>query len=159
MRILALDQSTTKTGWSIWESELVEEFGLIDWNDRKLTTDERFERMCLSIQELIREKEPEIVLIEDTTMQRNPQALKLLSRLQGFIIGVCMSNSADFQIIHPSTWRSILKFPKGKREELKRYAMQYTKGELLICDAAEDESESLCIGYAYILDYLKLREK
>lgn len=155
---MAWDQSTTKSGWSIFENLHVEEFGLIDCDNKKLTTDERFEKMCTSIQKLIVEKEPEVVLVEDTTMQRNPQALKLLSRLQGFIYAVCLMNNIDFFIVHPSTWRSILGFPKKKRDELKQIAMQYVKDELLISEATEDESESLCIGYAWIIEFLKLKE-
>ncbi len=158
MRVMAWDQSTTKSGWSVWESLTIEAYGLIDWSDKKLklSTDERFEKMCVSIMEQIKETEPEIVLIEDTTMQRNPQALKLLSRLQGFIFAVCLLNGIEFQIVHPSTWRSVLGFKKAKRDELKKRAMEFVHEELFINDATEDESEALCIGYSYLIDTLKL---
>ncbi len=160
MRVLSFDQSSSKTGWCVTEQMLIEDFGLIDCTKgKKKTTDERFKEMCLAIQNVIFKTQPEIVLIEDTTMQRNPSALKLLSRLQGFIFGVCFNNGdIHIEVIHPSSWRSWIGFKKGKREELKQKAINFCKEELLIKDATEDECESICINFAYCREILKLGE-
>ena len=156
MRILSLDQSTSKTGWALIENSLVEEYGLIDWDDKSLPTDDRFLKMCNSIKDLILKNGIEILLMEDTTWQRNAQALKLLSRLQGFIIAICDIENIRWEIIHPSTWRTNLNFKKDKRDGYKKQAIKYVQNELLISDATEDESEALCIGISYVRSVLKI---
>ena len=44
-------------------------------------TSNRFEKMCNSLIQKIREEKPDIVVLEDVVLMRNPQVVKLLARL------------------------------------------------------------------------------
>lgn len=101
----------------------------------------------------IRSNQPDIVVLEDTVLQRNPKTLKELAKLQGSILGVCFYMDIPCSIIGCPTWRKCLGFKQGskvKRPELKQQAHDYVMEHFNI-DASEDECDAICIGCAYQL--------
>lgn len=95
---------------------------------------------------------PTVVYIEDTALQRNVKTLKELSQLQGVIIGYCISQNIDIQIITPGEWRKQLGFKQGsgvKRQDLKRQCFEWVKKNLGL-ERSEDEVEAIGIGAAVL---------
>lgn len=151
MRIIALDQSTTRTGFSVFVDGKYDHSGLIDKHKNK-DLHSRFKEMYEDIYKTIEEERPEIVVIEDTQMQGgNGLTYKILCQLQGAIIGMCYAMNIEFRVVTPTAWRAALHFrqgPKVKRAELKQQSIEYAKKEFGI-DRYEDEIESCCINAAF----------
>lgn len=148
-KILAFDQSTKISAYSIFVGGKYIECGVIDLHKMK-NTSERVRAMGVELCNTISKYKPDIVVIEEVAQQSNPMTLKLLARIQGVIIGFCAAHNIDTYILEPSKWRSVLHFTQGagvKREELKAQAIQYVK-DVYGLDLTEDECESCCINEA-----------
>lgn len=149
MKILALDQSTTNTGWSYFIDNEYIDSGVISKSNRD--TDHRIAEMGLAISAKIKELQPDITIIEDIQNQKGVKTVIQLARLQGCIMLYCQSKKIDFKFWHPSEWRSILQFQQGprvKREELKAQSMKYVKEHFGFDNYTEDRCEAICIGEA-----------
>lgn len=147
--ILAFDQSTKISAYSIFINGRYTECGTIDLHKMK-DTSERVRAMGVELCRVIKQYKPTVVIIEEVAQQSNPMTLKLLARIQGVIIGFCAAHNIDTYIIEPSKWRSILHFHQGagvKREELKAQAIKHVK-DVYGLDASEDECEAICINKA-----------
>lgn len=153
MKILSLDQSTIKTGVSVFKDKTLQNHFLIDLSkDKKLSNDERLEKMMNEIKNVIDEENPDVVVFEDVSFQNNVQTLVKLSRLQGSIIQNCLDNNIKYRILTPNEWRCCLDFQLGKgckRDFLKRQARLYVKIHFNE-DMSEDESDSVCIASAFL---------
>lgn len=148
-KILAFDQSTKISAYSVFIDNEYIECGCIDLHKIK-DTSERIRAMGVELGKVIEKYSPDKVVIEEVAQQSNPLTLKLLARIQGVIIGFCAAHNIETYIIEPSKWRSTLHFKIGagvKREELKAQAIKYVK-DIYGLDATEDECEALCINEA-----------
>ena len=150
MKILAFDQSTKVTGWSLFADAKYVDSGVIDLGKNK-NTEERSKEMGLAMCKVITDNKPDIVIIEEVAMQSNAQTLKLLARIQGITIGFCAAHNIPLQILEPSKWRSALDFKQGravKREELKQQSFDYVEKNFGFDDFSEERCESICINVA-----------
>ena len=148
-KILAFDQSTKLSAYSLWTDGQYKESGYIDLHKIK-DTSERVRAMGVELCKTIKKYSPEKVVLEEVAQQSNALTLKLLARIQGIIIGFCAAHNIETYIVEPSKWRSKLHFeqgPKVKREELKAQAIQYVK-DIYGLALSEDECEAICIGDA-----------
>lgn len=103
--------------------------------------------MLDSIVNKIKSYMPDVVVLEDVVLQRNPKTLKDLAKLQGAVIGVCDYLKIQCVIIGCPTWRKQLGFRQGskvKRPELKQQAHDYVVEHFDI-DTSEDECDAICI--------------
>ncbi len=148
MKILAFDQSSTRSGWSVFENGEYVESGVID--KHKITdSDKRIAEMGIAIYKKIKEVNPSICVIENIQNQSNTATVIMLARLQGMVLGYCAAHKIRVEILGPSQWRSALSFKQGakvKREALKQQAMDYVKKNFDIEECTEDQSEAVCIG-------------
>lgn len=149
--ILAFDQSTTRSGYSVFINGEYDHSGLVDKHKNK-DLQSRFKEMYEGIHEVIEKEKPNVVIIEDTQMQGgNAATFKTLCQLQGAIIGMCYAMGIRFYVIAPTQWRAALHFkqgPKVKREELKAQSIAFAKKEFGI-DKYEDEMEACAICAAF----------
>ena len=149
MDVLAFDQSTKISAYSLWQDGKYVEVGVIDLHKMK-DTSERVRAMGVELCNTIEKYNPEVVVIEEVAQQSNAMTLKLLARIQGVIIGFCAAHDIDTYIVEPSKWRSTLHFKQGsgvKRAELKAQSIEYVKDKYKL-DVSEDECEAICIGEA-----------
>lgn len=149
MKILAFDQSTKISAFSVWIDGQYKESGCIDLHKIK-DTSERVRAMGVELCKTIAKYSPDKVVIEEVAQQSNALTLKLLARIQGIIIGFCAAHNIDTYIVEPSKWRSKLSFSQGsgvKRKELKAQAIKYIK-DVYGLELSEDECEAICIGDA-----------
>lgn len=152
MKVLAFDQSTNVTGYSIWESGKLCDYGVIDLHKVK-DTGARFYMMVKEIREVINKRQPDVIVIEDVAQQSNINVMKILAQLQGCIYALGLLSDLPVQTIKPTVWRQTLEFRQGakvKRQELKEQALCYIK-ENFGLDVIEDVAEAICIGQAWCL--------
>lgn len=160
MNVLALDASTTSTGYCVGdENGNIIKYDLIRKNDKDILT--RISSMISSIDNICKNHNIRKIVIEDCQFQRNQESFKNLAILQGQIREYCRANSISLAGCYkPSSWRkkvgiqltnSVTK-KRYKREELKALAIKYIKDKYNI-NAQEDVAEAICIYDAYIISW------
>ena len=162
--LLALDQSSRVTGWSIFDldkKEYIKSGHFEIPGDNKL---EMRERLCQFTKEIdsIHSVYPfDEIVYEDIQLQRgNVKTFKTLAYFQAAIMIYCGPSDCAHPIkvtcYSPSHWRSILKDEYKiewgrKRTEQKAAAQEFTKRQTELA-LTEDESDSYCIGLTYLLE-------
>lgn len=150
MKVLATDQATRVSGYSLFDDNKYVCSGIIDMSKSELDTDERSFEMAKEIWKIINKYKPDALVIENVQKQTSTSTVIILARLQGEIIGYAEAHGVTTYIVSPAQWRSALSFrqgPKVKRKELKQQSIDYVKKNYGI-DLQEDECEAICIGTA-----------
>ena len=93
-KILAFDQSTKISAYSIFIDGKYVECGLIDLHKIK-DTSERIRAMGVELCKIITKYKPDKIVIEEVAQQSNALTLKLLARIQGIIIGFCAAHNIE----------------------------------------------------------------
>lgn len=149
MNLLALDQATRITGWSIWQDGTLTEFGHIEFDDEDNFI--RNHKLIQWIANMIKTRDIDIVAIEDIQMQiNNVTTFQKLAQLQGAIIEKVLSQNLNYKIIRPTEWRAVCHFLKGQdkhRESQKKIAQQWVMNTFNK-KCTQDEADAICIGYA-----------
>lgn len=150
--LLSLDSSTKDTGCAIYINGQYFYSKAIDVSKIK-DSEDRMSEMIRSIYALFDGISPSIVVVELTSVMRNPDTQRKLTMVLGAILGKCLECGAEFHAYRPTEWRSIVKdknekLPK-KREELKQWALDRcnTLGYKVTDD---NEAEAILLGLAYI---------
>lgn len=153
MKLLALDQGTSVSGYALFDGTDLVKHGVIFANKK----DEywiRLQYMRNKVERMIKEYRPDYVVIEGIAMQRDQQALIKLGQLQGVIMGASFSNQIPVDILLPTHWRKLNGFKQGagvKREDLKQQAFDMVQGCYHISPVPmEDEAEAIAIGIAWL---------
>ena len=164
-KILGLDMSSNKSGYALFDDKKLITYGLwepkdkMEWRDRVIYMGEQLD-------DFLKHNEVNQVYCEDVPlMMKNPQTLKMLSALQGVLMGVCVANNVKVTFISVSTWRSALglfdKTQKGKeRDEMKQKSIEMANkifGLNLVYKSPsskfnqEDEADAILVAYSQIL--------
>lgn len=149
MRVIAFDQASINTGWSLFDENGYVDSGIITKN-KNIPINQRVPQMAQAICEKIKESNVDLVVIEGIQNQGSIKTTLDLARLQGGIMMWCEVKHIPLHILAPSEWRSVLKFKLGskvKREELKTQAENYVS-EHYELSINTDEAEAICIGAA-----------
>ena len=127
--ILGLDMSTLSSGYSVFncKKKLVD-YGV--WKqDKKVLWRDRCINMGNELSKLIDVCSPSLIYCEDTILNGelggNVQAIKMLSVLQGIVLGVSNVHGVEIKFLMPSAWRRDLGVYDGTREGTKRPMMKY----------------------------------
>lgn len=156
MKILSIDQSTVRSGYSVFVNTDLVKWDILDLHKEKDAT-YRFKLMCLQLDSLIQKIMPDIVIFEDVSLRASIKTLIDLSRLQGAIIQSCANRDINY-VIYPATqWRrmvGITQNSKIKRNELKEQAIEMVRNGYGIT-VGDDCAEAICIGLAYLLSINK----
>lgn len=152
--ILGLDASSSATGFCLADGSTILDYGLITPNK---TTLKPFQRvLCVRdtvstlMAETLKFGTP-LVLIEDISVRSgNIKAYKTLAWLQFALLDVCDKHKVGYELVQPSSWRSIygmnaIDKRRLKREEQKTMAIKYCK-DVLGIDASEDECEAILLA-------------
>lgn len=156
MRLLAWDQSSKKSGFSVVEDGKYVKSGIID-KSKIADIDTRIGEMGIAICQQIKELNPDLVVIEDIQNQSSISTVVSLARLQGFILGWCYVKHIKTEIIRPSEWRKVLNFKQGagvKRQELKQQGLDYVKEKHSV-ELSEDEAEAVAISDAAWIKFVQ----
>lgn len=144
MKILALDQSTKHTGWSLWINGELIDYGVIDV-DEGYDSITRMRIMGEKIAAIIDRRNPRYVVIEQVQFQRNYKVYSQLSQLQGVLFHILFERKIEFTLVEPTKWRSFSKIKGKNREEQKAAAIQavYEKYDVKVTD---DIADAIGIG-------------
>lgn len=150
-KMLSLDLATKKSGLAYWVNKKYKESYVIDFEKIK-DIDERTEAMGKQLISALNYYKPNVVYSEDSFKGQNPKTLKCLSRLHGIVMGWCLEHEVEYHFIMPSTWRKYIPdFPNGrnaKREEQKKFSIQYVMDIYGILPKTDDQSDAILIGEA-----------
>jgi len=154
IKILAIDQSTKITGYSIWEDKKLINYGIIEVDHNEKNPMERMCQMYFSIKNLIDEIKPDFVGFEGIQFQRNYQTYSLLSQLQGLILSILFERNMAFLYLEPTKWKAYCKIKGRKRAEQKANTIQMVKDKFSI-EVSEDEADAIGIGIWCVNNLLK----
>ena len=147
MKSLAIDASSTCTGWSVFEDGKYVSSGFIDLKKDK-NADHRIFEMAKRIGEFIEHYQPDKIILEDTMMSSNVSTLKMLANLAGAIKFYCYLHNFELETLYPSEWRKFLHIQEkgAKRTELKNKAFNVCIDQLGLDSLEEDQAEAVCIN-------------
>lgn len=148
-RILALDQATHITGYSIFDNEKLVTSGTFQTELKdEFARVNAIKNWLIS---MVESWQPDLIGLEDIQFQKfNNQMVgvttyKTLAHLQGVLMEVCFENDWNYQICAPATWRAHNKV-KGKSRVDKKKSMQKLIKEWFDITVNEDESDAIGIG-------------
>lgn len=130
MVICGLDMSSKKSGYSVFKNGQLAEYGvwivpkdITDWRERILWMGEQLNKFITlhSIDKIVIEDVPLIL--------KNPLTLKVLSALQGMVIGIVSSHNIEICFVGVTEWRSKLGLFTGNRADLQREEMKQSSIE------------------------------
>lgn len=144
MKLLALDQSSRITGWSVFEDKK-----LIDSGTFTLTGEDlgpRLVKYKKKIIELIEKYNIDKIAFEDIQMQaNNVVTYKVLAEIFGVTELLCTELQLSYNIVSSNTWKSQLNIKGKQRAEQKKNAQKYVE-ENFNKKVSSDESDAICIG-------------
>lgn len=159
-RILALDQATHDTGWSIFDGNTVIKFGTINLGNGDL--DERINRLKVWLANMIAVWNPDKVIMEDIQLQEKKQGrtwendtgdqvmnvntFKTLAQLQGVLADYLYEQQMRYEFVHTAVWREKCGIT-GKYRTDKKKSAQLKVLEWFDLSVTNDEADAICIGY------------
>ncbi len=146
MIVLAIDPSTTSTGWCIYntDTEYAEDYGTIQ--PKVKDPIKRIMVIRNEIKELMRVWKPELVVIEDLSVTRNAKTTKILAGLQVELEILCVHYNMLYYLVRPAEWRKVVGIKGRDRKTQKKNTIEYVKRRELADKVNEDEADALCIG-------------
>lgn len=151
--ILALDVSTTSTGYALYEGDKLINFGYIKPKDKDWLT--RVRKMAKEVASINSEKPINTVVIEDTFFLKNIKTVKKLCLAQGILLGKLPD--AELVQVFPNTWKKHFGLGKGKatRTEQKQTSISVAETLFLLNTRLnDDEADAILMG-RYVVETLE----
>lgn len=149
--ILALDQSTSCTGYCVFVNNQKRESGIItpDHTDKKTSEDFilRINNMGEKISQLVQQYKPTVVVLEDIQFQKNYGTYKRLANLQGVIFAHLHKQQTPFLLVEVTRWKSFLGVKSRGRENQKKETIEKIKEIYNLEKVYEDEADAIGIGH------------
>lgn len=145
--ILALDQASKTSGYSVFKDGKLHTYGKFTFEDADLG-----ERLCKiknKILELINEYDIDELIFEDIQLQnnvtQNVQTFKILAEVYGLIDQMASELKIPHRSYLASSWKSQLGIKGKDRAEQKRNAQKYVMSTYSV-KCTQDEADAICIG-------------
>lgn len=145
--ILALDQASKTSGYSVFKDGKLHTYGKFTFEDADLG-----ERLCKiknKILELINEYDIDELIFEDIQLQnnvtQNVQTFKILAEVYGLIDQLASELKIPHRSYLASSWKSQLGIKGKDRAEQKRNAQKYVMNTYGV-KCTQDEADAICIG-------------
>ena len=163
--ILALDQSTAKTGYAVFVNDSLDTYGCHDpegdylerivklkhWFLQKVTD---LKTLHPNSEILVAIEEIQLQKIPGTTEHENVLTFKKLAYVQGMLILLCVEHNIPYTIVPSSTWKSVCKIKGANRTAQKRDAQRYVQ-ENYSLKVIQDTCDAICIGCSLIISKQK----
>lgn len=158
IRILALDQATYDSGWSIYDDGKLVKYGVFSTTSE--TEVERANDIKVWLINMINNWHPDFIGIEGIQFQETSTSrsgdtshksrmgvtvFQALARLQGVLLDTCFEAKIPTEVCPTNTWRSHCKV-KGRTRTDKKRSMQLIAKEWFDVSVTEDEADSIGIG-------------
>ena len=146
-KILALDQSSHVSGFSIFENGKLVKFGKFEFNDKDMGA--RLSKIVQKVKSLISEENIDELIIEDIQLQRtvgdNVATFKILAEVIGVLYEMAYDIRIPISSVLASVWKSKLNIKGKDRSAQKKAAQEYVQTNFGI-KATQDECDAICIG-------------
>ena len=147
MRLLALDQASHTTGYSIFEDETP--IKISHFNAKGKDIAERLVNIRQTILKLIADNEIDTVAFEDIQLQnnvvQNVKTFKMLAEVFGVVQETLQEIGIEYYIIPPMVWKSTIGIAGKGREREKPLAQKWVM-ENYNMKCTEDEADAACLG-------------
>ncbi len=151
MVLLALDQSSRITGWSVFKDGKLIDYGKFTLDEKDIGI--RLSRFREIVIELIHSYSPDEVAYEDIQMQNNVannvQTFKVLAEIYGVLSELLTEMHIPHTSILSTSWKSTLGIKGKTRQEQKQNAQKYVTNKYNI-KVTQDIADSVCIGEHYL---------
>lgn len=144
MSILALDISTTATGYSIYKDGELIQSGVLTFKDRDWLN--RVKYMADELDKITDNHKINTAVIEDTFSRLNVSTLKKLCLAQGIIIGPLLIKNISLEQVYPKEWQSFHGLAKFKRAEIKENSIKIATTIANKEIKTDDEADAILIG-------------
>lgn len=150
--VLALDQSTTATGWALFENSELEDYGSYKPSgNREVRIEKTRYWLKEKLEEIVKQENIELHLVlEDIQMQGNVETFKSLAHLQGVLINLGFQKIKDKELeksvqYYSSAWKSTCDIKGRRRAEQKKNAQKHIKTKYGL-EVEEDICDAICLG-------------
>ncbi len=160
IKIMSLDTSTRSTGWAVFANERFVKSGLINLTKNTMAASDRIDLMSQTIIDLLNKEKPDVIICERVSVTRNMKTVRELCRVVDICYCYALLNKCGFYEMSPPEWRGIIGMQrrKGDRYTYKQMAINYAENEFKIKNPGDDEADAVCIGAAYINDYVAINK-
>lgn len=149
-RVIALDQATHLTGYSIFDDGRLIHYGV--YSARGNTEIERICNIKQWLMSMVENWKPDFVGLEGIQYQEEASGQKMgvtvfqaLARLQGVLMETCHSMNIKFDIAATNTWRNQIGVKGRSRTDRKR-SMQLIVKEKFDVSVTDDIADAIGIG-------------
>lgn len=152
-RILALDQSTNTTGWSLFEDGKLLNYG--QWTSTGNETIQKISCVKTWLSTMVDKHHPDKIVLEDIQLQSYITSnnnsgdmvltYKKLAALQGVLCNFLYENGISYTIVPPATWREHSNI-KGKTRNDKKKSAQIRVKNIYEIEVNVDVAEAILIG-------------
>ena len=161
-RILALDQATYVTGFSIFDDGKLIKYGVFETRlEDEISRDHKIKEWLIS---MIENWQPDYIGIEGVQFQEKSGTRAMgatvfdtLARLQGILMETAYSYNIPFKVVHTATWRHHSGV-KGKTRADRKKSMQLLVKQWYDIKVSDDCSDAIGIG-KYIAETTHIQPK
>lgn len=143
-RVLALDNATKVTGYSIFEDGKLLDHGVKKIDD-STKQNLRISYMKQWFVSMLTVWEIDAVGLENVQYQGNPQTLITLSKLLGALEVASLEFNIEPYIVSSQTWKSFCKIKGKNRFQQKENAQNHVKARYGFV-ASQDAADAICLG-------------
>lgn len=147
VRVLALDQATHTSGYSVYDDKELVKFGT--FTTKSDGDVERIAEVRSWLISLIEMWHPDAIAIEgiqfQQTIDMGVTTFQTLARLQGVLMVTCYELGIRFEVCPTNTWRSFCGV-KGRARSDKKKSMQLLAKQWFDVSISEDEADAVGIG-------------
>ena len=150
MRVLALDQASRTSGYSIYEDGKLIQYGKFTFTDTDFGI--RLNKIRNKIKTLISDFAIEAIIYEDIQLQEsannNVDTFKKLASVHAIISELAVDLAIPAQSVYSTTWKSGVGVKGANRTAQKKAAQDWVENKFNI-RPTEDECDAICIGWYY----------
>ena len=149
-RVLALDQASRITGFSIFDGEQLTSYGIYEAVNEE--EGKRCHEVRVWLASMIENWKPDIIGIEGIQFQEKMgvTTFQTLARLQGILIDLCIELEIPYVICPTNTWRAHVGV-KGRARADKKRSMQLIIKDKYDISVSDDIADAIGIG-KYVSD-------
>lgn len=144
-RVLALDQATYTSGWSIFSNGELLRYGTFETQlSDEIARDTTIKNWLIS---MIQNWQPDLIALEGIQFQQNMgvTTFEVLARLQGILMNCAYECEIPYILCHTQTWRAHCGV-KGKARADKKKSMQLLVKKWFDISVSNDHADAIGIG-------------
>lgn len=150
MKILALDQASRTTGFSIYEDGKLIQYGKFTFTDTDFAI--RLNKIRNKLKSIISENKIEAILFEDIQLQdsanNNVDTFKKLASVHAIVSELAVDMKIPASAVYSTVWKSGVGVKGPNRAAQKKAAQDWVENKFNI-RPTEDECDAICIGWYY----------